>query len=230
MTNKPDTSTARLRELAYLLMEPELHAVFWALAAEKGAQAKQEPTEDLIEAAYWRFDARRKGYAQWKATPMSERDAFKAEMRNLYLAPQPSEPSTVDVPQSNKGHGHVRPRKDGYLARCGGPAICKVCQQEQAEFSKPAPADVLLPEAAESDRDLWEKMGCIADDEACLRMLASHREAYAQAKVAAELMLWRSHADAMAHALEVFEAQGSDKTKALRDYMDFKNSYKKGTT
>ena len=41
-----------------------------------------EPEEDRIEAAYWRFDARRRGYGKWKAAPMSERDAFKAEMRN----------------------------------------------------------------------------------------------------------------------------------------------------
>lgn len=29
------------------------------------------------------------------------------------------------------GHGHVRPRDDGYKARCGGPAICGVCQSEE---------------------------------------------------------------------------------------------------
>lgn len=45
-----------------------------------------EPEEDRIEAAYWRFDARHKGYGKWKASPMSERDAFKAEMRNALAA------------------------------------------------------------------------------------------------------------------------------------------------
>ena len=44
------------------------------------------PQEDRIEAAYWRFDARHKGYSQWKTAPMSERDAFKAEMRNALEA------------------------------------------------------------------------------------------------------------------------------------------------
>lgn len=44
------------------------------------------PEEDRIEAAYWRFDARHKGYGQWKPAPMSERDAFKAEMRNALEA------------------------------------------------------------------------------------------------------------------------------------------------
>lgn len=33
---------------------------------------------------------------------------------------------------ANSGHGHVRPRPDGVRARCGGPAICAVCQREQA--------------------------------------------------------------------------------------------------
>jgi hypothetical protein len=92
--------------------------------------------------------------------------------------------------------------------------------------------DVPLPEplAQEWDYDhSGEGRNFLTGDFTAEQMLA-HREAYAQAVLAAELMLWRSHADAMAHALEVFEAQGSDKTKALRDYMDFKNSYKKETT
>ena len=43
-----------------------------------------EPTEedpDGAETAYWRFDGRRKGYAEWKNAPQSERDAFKCEYR-----------------------------------------------------------------------------------------------------------------------------------------------------
>lgn len=28
------------------------------------------------------------------------------------------------------GHGHVTPRADGLVARCGGPAICAQCAQE----------------------------------------------------------------------------------------------------
>ena len=34
----------------------------------------------------------------------------------------------------NKGHGHVTPRPDGYRSRCGGPAVCAVCQRERAAF------------------------------------------------------------------------------------------------
>ena len=40
---------------------------------------------------------------------------------------------------SNTGHGHVRPRPDGVKARCGGPAMCRACQQELAGM--PASAD-----------------------------------------------------------------------------------------
>jgi hypothetical protein len=44
------------------------------------------PEEERIEAAYWRFDGRHKGYGQWEQAPQSERDAFKAEMRNALNA------------------------------------------------------------------------------------------------------------------------------------------------
>jgi hypothetical protein len=38
-----------------------------------------EITDGQAEHAYWQFDARRKGYAEWRGAPQSERDAFKAE-------------------------------------------------------------------------------------------------------------------------------------------------------
>lgn len=34
---------------------------------------------DACEKAYWQFDARKKGYAEWEGMPQSERDAFKQE-------------------------------------------------------------------------------------------------------------------------------------------------------
>jgi hypothetical protein len=34
----------------------------------------------------------------------------------------------------NTGHGHVRRRPDGVLARCGGPALCKDCARELLEW------------------------------------------------------------------------------------------------
>jgi hypothetical protein len=39
--------------------------------------------EDAIEKAYWNFDARKKGYSKWRNLPQSERDAFKAEVRQV---------------------------------------------------------------------------------------------------------------------------------------------------
>ena len=39
--------------------------------------------EDQLEAAYWEFDARVKGYNEWKLHPQSERDAFKQVVRTL---------------------------------------------------------------------------------------------------------------------------------------------------
>jgi len=38
-------------------------------------------------------------------------------------------------PPLSQSHGHVSPRPDGAKARCGGPAMCKVCQQEQAALT-----------------------------------------------------------------------------------------------
>jgi len=46
----------------------------------------QTAFDDFLEVSYWRFDARRKGYGEWMNLPMSERDAFKAEMRVLIAA------------------------------------------------------------------------------------------------------------------------------------------------
>lgn len=35
--------------------------------------------------------------------------------------------------KAETGHGHVRPRKDGLKARCGGPGICGTCALEVAQ-------------------------------------------------------------------------------------------------
>lgn len=55
-----------------------------ALRPEPERVAVQEQDiEDAIEAAYWHFDARKKGLNEWASAPQSERDAFKAETRKL---------------------------------------------------------------------------------------------------------------------------------------------------
>jgi DNA-binding helix-hairpin-helix protein with protein kinase domain len=52
--------------------------------------------------------------------------------------------------------------------------------------------------------------------------LAGHVAADVAATLAAERERWKAHADAMAQTLEAFEAQGSDKTAALRAYRAFR--------
>lgn len=42
--------------------------------------------DDAIEAAYWEFDARHKGYGPRKTTTQSERDAFKWAVRAMLAA------------------------------------------------------------------------------------------------------------------------------------------------
>lgn len=52
--------------------------------------------EDQAEHAFWQFDARRKGYAEWRGAPQSERDAFKAEYRQaLGARPDAASPATA---------------------------------------------------------------------------------------------------------------------------------------
>jgi hypothetical protein len=53
-----------------------------------------------------------------------------------------AEPATI-----NTGHGHVRPRPDGVRMRCGGPAVCRECQREQAALAAPQPAPSAEPVA-----------------------------------------------------------------------------------
>lgn len=43
-------------------------------------------------------------------------------------------------PRPNRGHGHVYPRADGIVAKCGGPGICKECNSDQAQKSNSKPA------------------------------------------------------------------------------------------
>jgi len=56
---------------------------------DKGCTAPQPaavPAEHAIEAAYWDFDARHKGYGPHKTMPQSERDAFKWAVRAMLAA------------------------------------------------------------------------------------------------------------------------------------------------
>lgn len=49
---------------------------------------QQVEFEKRIEAAYWEFDARRKGDGEWNGRPQAERDAFKAACRFLMYGEQ----------------------------------------------------------------------------------------------------------------------------------------------
>lgn len=41
------------------------------------------------------------------------------------------EETELVVPYTNSGHGHAWMRPDGIKARCGGPAMCSECRDEQ---------------------------------------------------------------------------------------------------
>ena len=62
----------------------------WAVGPVQSRNEAKQPAaavpDDAIEAAYWDFDARHKGYGPHKTTPQSERDAFKWAVRALLAA------------------------------------------------------------------------------------------------------------------------------------------------
>lgn len=45
-----------------------------------------------------------------------------------------------ELSMPNTGHGHVYPRADGAVARCGGPGFCKECNVDNAIKSNSQPA------------------------------------------------------------------------------------------
>lgn len=83
-TGHGDTVLDMVRELEWQIVELQEFSELDCAIPSGGTEAG--PEEDRLEAAYWRFDARHKGYGKWKQAPMSERDAFKAEMRNALSA------------------------------------------------------------------------------------------------------------------------------------------------
>ena len=62
----------------------------------------------------------------------------------------------------NTGHGHVTPREDGVVARCGGPAICSACALEYVRkygaqhAAKPGDAVVPVPPCGQCGRFKFE--------------------------------------------------------------------------
>lgn len=61
----------------------ELNTVWDKQIESDPAIADHSNLEDALEAAFWNFDVRCKGYSKYAGARVSERDAFKAEVRNL---------------------------------------------------------------------------------------------------------------------------------------------------
>lgn len=77
------TVIRHLSPRVWSVIQTDKSAAFKAVRAmvERAERATENKEEDRAELAYWRFDARVKGYSEWKGRPQSERDAFKAEYR-----------------------------------------------------------------------------------------------------------------------------------------------------
>lgn len=74
----------------------------------------------------------------------------------------------------NIGHGHVFPRPDGVVARCGGPAICSECAHDAATKRIESPAEVYLREAdAGTPNACW--IICAKGDPGSIRFVAQEK-------------------------------------------------------
>jgi hypothetical protein len=90
------------------------------------------------------------------------------------------------------GHGWVVPNEDGSLARCGGPGICKTCQEEMKEklteyvASRPTP-----PAVTNSLIALWKER----TQEAQARVSQLERRNALMGKVISAVRAWRELGD-----------------------------------
>lgn len=64
--------------------------------------------------------------------------------------------------QRNEGHGHVFPRPDGVLARCGGPAICHVCAADLARKNISVRVNQAQPSSKDLSNELRTRYECTA--------------------------------------------------------------------
>jgi len=140
------------------------------------AAQQEQDIEDAIEAAYWHFDARKKGLNEWASAPQSERDAFKAEARKLakgYFPTQQAQDTKREMlavadafirgkraalaePQSSALHGWVFKRNaDGSIGIFAPPP-------------KPGESQRTSDCVGPQDRDLHELLGKLADHMAAL--------------------------------------------------------------
>jgi len=90
----------------------------------------------------------------------------------------------------NDGHGHVVPRLDGTVMRCGGPGICKACQKERLLLDIWQEAsDTQHAQAAEAKPSIFDVITGTANlPPQAAQELPSHEEHAAQIeRVAADL-------------------------------------------
>lgn len=84
MRDSPEVILSRLQAVSIKSLEAEiLNKPEAASPDSPPSKLSSQSQYEILESAYWRFNARCKGYAEWKQTPQSERDAFKAEVLSV---------------------------------------------------------------------------------------------------------------------------------------------------
>lgn len=104
----------------------ELHRMKWE-------ELETERLRRVVDAA--------KSTTQETSSAPTEHAIHGGRIMTLRECMEAEEPS-ADVTERGRewyrkhGHGHITPRDDGALAKCGGPAICKVCALEQTALNR----------------------------------------------------------------------------------------------
>lgn len=78
------------------------------------------------------YETRPDSAVPWADVPASNKALMIATVEAL-LANHTIKPGLASGHPANTGHGHVRPRPDGLVARCGGPGMCSPCSIELAQ-------------------------------------------------------------------------------------------------
>ena len=121
----------------------------WARTRESEIERQRRPRADMAqviearETAQRMRDWRTANDGAWRVDRL-DLDGVTTQDQAMRLAkhdlnkslgidrlPTPAQSWEVERINTDSGHGHVWERPDGMKARCGGPALCSICERDQ---------------------------------------------------------------------------------------------------